>query len=104
MAGTRQDDLARVVAAAAAEDGLALKVALSKGEDVNQLGEYNETALHWAAILGNSRIAAILMQHGADAAVRDANGRTAAEIASKRGYAELADEIASGRAKSGMTR
>ncbi len=48
------------------------------------------TALHWAAARGDLEIAGILLGLGADRAMTDKQGRTAADLARAHGHAEMA--------------
>jgi ankyrin repeat protein len=52
------------------------------------------SALHEAARIGHEPIARLLLQAGADPAVRDGDGRTATEVAAAAGHTELAARLA----------
>jgi hypothetical protein len=52
--------------------------------------------LHLAALHGLQRVARLLLDAGADPALRDTFGRTARDIAQLRGYVDVAAELASG--------
>ncbi len=59
---------------------------LEKGLDVNAvmhttLSENSFTALHLSATLNEPSVVAFLLEHGADKAIRDSNGRTALQRA-----------------------
>ena len=45
---------------------------LDRGADVNAVGVFGGTALHWAAINGHLETVAFLVAHGADLTIRDA--------------------------------
>ncbi|MFG3342317.1 ankyrin repeat domain-containing protein [Glycomyces sp. NPDC048151] len=73
------------VAAALAETGI----------DVDRVNRLSWTALLEAVILGDgsapyTEIVRLLVEHGADASIRDADGRTALDHATARGYKEIA--------------
>jgi ankyrin repeat protein len=51
------------------------------------------TALMEAAASGHAEAAALLLQHGADPALRDAEGRSAADHARANGHADLAQRL-----------
>ncbi len=58
----------------------------STGVDVNARSVDGVTALHRAAALGLSEIAALLLAHGADPTITDPRGRTAADYAQGAGF------------------
>ncbi|KAI0257459.1 ankyrin repeat-containing domain protein [Lactifluus subvellereus] len=53
----------------------------SEGLDINALDEYGYTALHLAADRGNIATVELLLKHGADKALKDTDGYTAADLA-----------------------
>lgn len=57
------------------------------------VGDNGWTLLHQEAIAGNLGIVKLLLAHGADATARTPNGYTAAELAHKIGWPEIADTI-----------
>ncbi len=67
----------------------ALRALLEAGADMNASFR-GRTALHYAAVFGFKWIADILVEHGADTAMRDHEGRTAAETAGEFDHAALA--------------
>jgi len=70
------------------------KVALiiEHGANVNAAGGPAErTALHYAAAAGHARVAALLLDHGADRSIVDAEGQTPRDLAIARGRDELVD-------------
>lgn len=49
--------------------------------DVNAIeGSPKRTALHWAAYNGRVEVVSLLLENGADATMRDANGKTALSL------------------------
>jgi ankyrin repeat protein len=57
-------------------------------------GREAPTALMRAAAAGAADAVALLLQHGADPALRDAEGRTAADLADAAGHHDLARRLA----------
>ncbi|WP_169307445.1 ankyrin repeat domain-containing protein [Chitiniphilus eburneus] len=53
-----------------------------------------DTALMIAAELGNQALVTVLLKHGADVGLRNARGETAAQVARRAGFTELARTIA----------
>jgi len=43
------------------------RVLLDRGSDIDERGQWGETALHWATVRGNTDVAALLLKSGADA-------------------------------------
>ena len=66
----------------------------AEGIDVNAVQESGASALHLAALVGNVRLADLLLAHGADPERRDGAGRTAGDVASAAGFSDLAARIA----------
>lgn len=62
----------------------------SKRTDLNAVTDQGSTALHLAAVVGAVELARTLLDHGADASILDAEGRSAADIADARGDRGLA--------------
>jgi ankyrin repeat protein len=56
--------------------------------------EGQTTALMLAAAAGHVEMVALLLQHGADPARRDASGRSAADHAQANGHGDLAQQLA----------
>jgi ankyrin repeat protein len=85
------DEAATPVAAAAEhQDVKALKALLASGGDVNASQGDGMTALHWAAVNGNTEIAAMLLYAGANAqATTRLGGYTPLHLAAKAGKAEV---------------
>ena len=59
--------------------------------DINHIGENGITSLHIATVQGNLKLAATLLNNGADRTIRDESGRTPYEIARFNKEAELQD-------------
>jgi ankyrin repeat protein len=57
--------------------------------DIHHRDEHGATALHHAANQGNGEIVELLVIHGADPGIRDAQGRTASMTAFEMGHTEL---------------
>ncbi|MBP7831284.1 MAG: ankyrin repeat domain-containing protein [Kiritimatiellae bacterium] len=53
------------------------------------------TALHFAAALGDTDLAQLLLKHGADRSIRDSLGHTPAELAQENGHDALAEILES---------
>ncbi|MBF0384195.1 MAG: ankyrin repeat domain-containing protein, partial [Magnetococcales bacterium] len=62
--------------------------------EVNAAGPGGMTLLHWAADNNYPRIVEYLLDRGADPALRDDQGRTAAQVASE-SYGNQADQVVS---------
>lgn len=64
------------------------------GHDVNARGQYGETALHWAAMLGDTEAASNILEcRNVDTGVRDCAGHTALELAKAYGSHAVATLI-----------
>lgn len=70
----------------------ALKAILGGGK-VKALDPMGQSLLHYAALSGRMAIADWLLSEGVDRSARNILGETAADIAEKRGYAELAAKL-----------
>lgn len=76
-----------------------VKFLIGKGANVNAVGfeyciggnKYDEagTALHFAVDANNTEIAKLLLENGADVAIRDVKGRTAIERATEKGMDDI---------------
>jgi|JI9StandDraft_2_1071091.scaffolds.fasta_scaffold02384_4 ankyrin repeat protein len=76
---------------------------LKQKADVNvRDGNKSRTALHYSAMKNNAEIAALLVQHDADMNVKDAEGRTALDIALERGNYETAKVLLKNNANAGL--
>ena len=63
-------------------DGLELvEMLLDAGADIHATHSSGNTALHFAAFVGNAEIVRLLMERGADPAVRNSENRTPADLA-----------------------
>jgi len=71
-----------------------VKVALNKGDDVNAQGVFG-TPLHAAARNGQEKIVELLVRYGADHRLRDANGKTAIELAAAGGHVAIEEYLRS---------
>ncbi len=67
-----------------------MRALISAAADVNRTDPTGSAALHYAALLGNEPISEVLLRAGADRAVRDEDGKTAAQVAAAEGYDALA--------------
>jgi len=69
---------------------------LDAGADVNgQEPKQSRTALHWAAIKGETGMVDLLLTHGAAVNEKDASGRTPLDLAGKYGNKDVADLLLS---------
>ena len=64
------------------------------GADVNALNDTKETPLHMAAVEGDTRTAALLLEHGANPRLRDAHGLTPRQVAQRKNHLALAQALA----------
>ena len=58
---------------------------LECGAAINARGMLGRTSLHWAAHNGNTKVVRFLLEHGADAHIRDELGKTPSKLASIKG-------------------
>ncbi|UFW45725.1 MULTISPECIES: ankyrin repeat domain-containing protein [Bradyrhizobium] len=63
-----------------------LRLMLLRGADPNSVGDQGVTALMSAATAGQLAAVEVLLEHGADPDLRDANGRTASDMAALNDY------------------
>lgn len=68
--------------------------------ELDAVNEHGSSALHLAAVVGDQRSAQALLERGADVTIRDAEGRTAADIAAARGDSRLARLLGAGSPRS----
>jgi len=80
---------------AAPRDLEIVRMLLDAGADPNARSASGGTPLHTAAFTGDRASLDLLLGHGADAAVRNAQGKTATEIANERGHQDLVRALAS---------
>jgi ankyrin repeat protein len=66
--------------------GSVVEMLLSANADPNLIDGTGCTALHWAASKGNREAGQLLVKHGVKTDIREANGKTANDIATERGY------------------
>jgi glycerophosphodiester phosphodiesterase len=71
-----------------------IKYLLAKGADVKATTtEHNYTALHLAAIDGHMEAAKLLVDAGIEVEALDQSEKTAAQLASENGHAELSEYL-----------
>ncbi|KAF6208757.1 hypothetical protein GE061_014496 [Apolygus lucorum] len=68
-------------------------------DDIDHVNEFGETALHFAAEIGATSIAALLIDRGADPNVVDDDGFTPLLIASSFGHSEIVEILLEGGAE-----
>ena len=66
---------------------------LDKNADVNIRDFRNDTALTWAARVGNKEIAEMILQKNPDTSLKNNDGETALDIAIKKGHREIRELI-----------
>ena len=79
-----------LVGAARAGDIAAIKQHIAEGADVNEMS-FEMPPLAWAAMMGHTAAAELLLQHGADVNGRNRDGNTALHLAVFLGHAETAE-------------
>lgn len=79
-----------LVGAARTGDIEAIKQHLAEGADVNET-RFEMPPVAWAAIMGQTQAAELLIQHGADVNGRNRDGNTALHLAAFLGHAETAE-------------
>ena len=62
---------------------------IAAGTDVNAVQQDGVTPLHEAAHIGRADLVQLLLEHGADAAARDGQGRNAADFARERAHTNV---------------
>ncbi len=72
-----------------------VKQLIEAGAEVNVLQSSRTSPLHLAAQQGNIDLIIILLEHGADISVRNEFGQTAADLASEKGFHEIAEILKS---------
>ena len=70
-----------------------IEALLNQGQNVNERGPENRTAIMFAGVTGNLQMAKMLIFHGADPFMSDGRGRTARMYAEKMGNNEVADYL-----------
>lgn len=91
-----QGNTAQMGVAFKGDDALAARL-LKTGCDVNARNKTGQTALMMAALFARTQQIAMLRAAGADAAVLDASGRSAASVARDQGSEAIARELSPGR-------
>ena len=74
-----------------------VRMLLAKGADPNAKSQSGSTALHTVAFTGDGASLDLLLNHGADGAIRNNEGKTAADVARERGNQEVADLLVTRR-------
>ncbi len=72
-----------------------VRMLLAAGADPNAKSQSGSTPLHTVGFTGDREGLDLLMRHGADLAIKNNDGKTAAEIARERGHGEIAERLAS---------
>src|SRR5438309_9802696 len=80
---------------AGATDIEIVRMLLDKDADPNALSQSGSTPLHTVAFTGDRANLDLLLKHGADRAITNNDGKTAADIARERGHGEIAERLAS---------
>jgi ankyrin repeat protein len=71
-----------------------VRLLLDKAADPNAKAQSGSTPLHTVAFTGDRASLDLLLKHGADRAIKNNDGKTAADIARERGNQEVADLLA----------
>ena len=64
---------------------------LDAGADINRSDDDGSTPLHYAALLGSTPLARLLVDRSADRSLKDGDGNTAADVARSEGHSSLAE-------------
>ena len=75
-----------------------VRMLLDKGADPNARSQSGSTSLHTVAFTGDRASLGLLRKHDADPAIKNNEGKIAADVARERGHQEIADLLAT-RAK-----
>ena len=70
-----------------------IEALLNQGQNVNERGPENRTAIMFAGVTGNLQMAKLLISSGADPFMADDRGRTARMYAENMGKTEVADYL-----------
>ena len=65
-----------------------LNLLIANGANVDAQNEFKSTALHCAALTGQASMIESLLKAGADASIKDENGRTALDLAERGNHTE----------------
>jgi ankyrin repeat protein len=68
-----------------------VRLLVDKGADPNAKAQSGSTPLHTVGFTGDRASLDLLLKHGADRAIRNNDGKTAADIARERGHQEVVD-------------
>jgi ankyrin repeat protein len=74
-------------------DIAAIHLLIEHGANVNDVGEMNATALHYAVMKNNIHVIDILLGYGADPYIKDINGRTPIDWAITSGNNEIVSAL-----------
>ncbi len=80
-----------VATEAGAVDSEIVRMLLDKGADPNAKSQSGSTPLHTVAFTGDRASLDLLLKHRGDPAIKNNDGKTAADIARERGHQEIAD-------------
>jgi ankyrin repeat protein len=72
-----------------------VKTAINEYDDLDELDEDGNTALHLAAERGHLEIVKLLAEHGADHQVRNAQGQTATDVAASKANKAVVEYLSS---------
>ncbi|SES11843.1 ankyrin repeat domain-containing protein [Sphingobium sp. YR768] len=88
----RQGNTAQMGVAFKGDDRIATRL-LKERCDVNARNKAGQTALMTASLFGRTVQVKLLLEHGADAGLIDASGRSAASVAKAQGNTSLANDL-----------
>merc|ERR1719419_1242368 len=60
-----------------------VRLLLKYNSDINEVTDFNSTALHWAVQAGHAKVVKTLLQARCDTQIKERNGNTAKDIASQ---------------------
>jgi ankyrin repeat protein len=72
-----------------------VRMLLDKGADPNAQAQSGSTPLHTVGFTGDPESLDLLLEHDADASIKNNDGKTATDIARDRGHQEIAERLAS---------
>ena len=76
-----------------------MKALLDAGANVDSVDENKNTSLHYAAGYGNTEASELLIKNGADLSLKNAEGKTAQEVAEMNEQADLAKVLKESESK-----